>query len=948
MKKEQLKEAVILDSTLEEIMGDRFGKYSKYIIQDRALPDARDGLKPVQRRILYAMHKDGNTFDKPHRKSAKTVGLVIGNYHPHGDTSVYDAMVRLSQPWKINHPLVDMHGNNGSIDDDPAAAMRYTEARLSKIAGVLIADIDQQTVDFAPNFDDTDQEPVVLPAGYPNLLVNGATGIAAGYATNIPPHNLNEVIDAIIFRIDQPDCSLEQLCEIVKGPDFPTGGIVQGHQGIKDAFASGKGRVIVRSKAEIVETKSVQQIVITEIPYEVIKANLVRKMDEIRLAKTLDGIIDVRDESDRNGLRIAVDVKKEADAQLILNYLYKNTDLQISYNYNMVAIVDKRPEQMGLAQLIDAYIVHREEVILKRSKYQFNKLSERVHILEGLIKAVSVVDEVIAIIRKSKDKADAKVNLCARFGFTDMQAEAIVNLRLYRLTSTDIVELKREAAELAAKLSELKAIIENELLLRRQVVRELREIQKEFGIPRRTQIESDVQEIVIDKTAMITNETVRITLSADAYVKRVSLRSYSASGNDMPGLKDGDRLIGHIGAEMLNTLLIFASDGSFVCLPVYQLEEAKWKDLGSHLGNYVKLNGSFKAIAGVLVTNFEADAQIVSLSAKGQIKRTRLADYQLTRTSKPSINMNLKGDDRLVCVQVMYPGEDVHILTRDGYVARFSLEEISLTANRTQGVRGISLSRGDEAVWLGRLINNQALYLVMSSTGQMKRIHIEEIGEVRRATRGQLILKRKKTKPDKMLHFTSVNTLGHLALYSEGLLDITGKDIPIMSVESTLSTPYSLKSDWYWIYGIQEAYAILTMKPLGSGGSSTAISEPEAETPKNSQTESMDELEPPFSLEGNDVFLVDKSELSEEPDAFETPVIDDTETVDLDEAEAEDFAAIKTPQAPVLDSGFREIGLRRRPPEPETQMPEEVDDIELFEALQDEEDEDERLLKLDL
>ena len=455
-EEQSMHQANIIASPLEEIMGDRFGRYSKYIIQDRALPDVRDGLKPVQRRILYAMYEDGNTWDKPYRKSAKTVGLVIGNYHPHGDTSVYDAMVRMSQEWKIRTPQIDMQGNNGSIDDDPAAAMRYTEARLGKISEYLLKDIEKDTVQWAANFDDTAMEPTLLPARYPNLLVNGITGIAAGYATNIPPHNLNEVLDACVYRIQHPQCTLEELMGLVKGPDF-----IQGVSGIREAFETGKGRIIVRSKVSIEQTKTLQQIVVTEIPYEVVKSSMVKKIDDVRLNKKIDGILDVRDESDRNGLRVVIDIKKDVDAQLILNYLYKNTDLQVSYNYNVIAIENKRPVQMGLAAMLDAFIDHRRIVIERRSRFDLKKKQERCHILEGLIRAVSVLDEIIAIIRASKDKADAKANIIDRFSFSEVQAEAIVTMRLYRLSNTDVTLLNEEFKQLCNEIEELEEILAN-------------------------------------------------------------------------------------------------------------------------------------------------------------------------------------------------------------------------------------------------------------------------------------------------------------------------------------------------------------------------------------------------------------------------------------------------------------------------------------------------------
>ena len=412
----------IYEYSLEEIMGERFGRYSKYIIQDRAIPDVRDGLKPVQRRILYGMYREKNTYDHPYRKSAKSVGVIMGNYHPHGDSSIYDAMVRMSQWWKQNTTYIDMHGNNGSMDGDSPAAMRYTEARLSKISNELLKDLDRNTVVMAPNFDDTELEPTVLPAKFPNLLVNGTMGISAGYATNIPPHNLGEVIDATIKRIDSPNCRLETIMEIVKGPDFPTGGIVEGKEELVKAYTSGRGRIIVKSRTSWEDEKGKLTLAISEIPYEVNKALLVRKIDEIRIDKKIEGMIEVRDESDKDGLRIAIDCKKDANRELILNYLLKNTDLQVTYNFNMVAIVNRCPKQLGIIEMLDAYITHHKEVILRRTEFDLEHAKARYHIVEGLIKCLSILDEVIKTIRASKNKADAKDNLVKEFNFTEKQA----------------------------------------------------------------------------------------------------------------------------------------------------------------------------------------------------------------------------------------------------------------------------------------------------------------------------------------------------------------------------------------------------------------------------------------------------------------------------------------------------------------------------------------------
>ena len=578
-KKEEIIEN-FLNETLDDIMSDRFGSYSKYIIQERALPDARDGLKPVQRRILYSMYIDGNTYEKPHRKSAKTVGSVMGTFHPHGDSSIYEAMVRMSQDWKINLPLIDMHGNNGSIDDDPPAAMRYTEARLAKNANLLLDDIDYDSVVMTNNYDDTHLEPTVLPARYPLLLVNGSTGIASGYATNIAPHNFNEVVNATIHRLQNPDCSLDELMEYIKGPDFPTGGIVQGKKQIREIFETGKGKVVVRSKCEIVEGKTGSSIIVSEIPYEVIKSQLVKKISDISLSKQIDGIVDVADESGRDGLRIVIECKKDANCEQILNYLYKNTDLQINYSYNNVAIVNHKPVLMSLPAALDAFIEHRRDVVLNRSRFLRDKKQARLHIIEGLIKAISILDDVIALIRKSKDKKDAKERLKQAFLFTEEQAEAIVSLRLYRLSSTDITILREENKTLVKEISELNAILSSREVLDSVLVNELKEVNELQVCERRSRIEDEVEEIVVDKMAMIPNEACYISISRDGYLKRFSERAFNANVNTIPSVKEGDALLGIKSCDTLDTLLLFSSRGNYAYVPIYRIDECKFKDIG--------------------------------------------------------------------------------------------------------------------------------------------------------------------------------------------------------------------------------------------------------------------------------------------------------------------------------------------------------------------------------
>lgn len=790
-------------NSLESVMSDRFGRYSKYIIQERALPDVRDGLKPVQRRILYAMYADGNVPEKPYRKSAKTVGLVIGNYHPHGDTSVYEAMVRLSQYWKMNIPLVDMQGNNGSIDDDPAAAMRYTEARLSSFGHFLLKDIDQNTVNFTPNFDDTSSEPSVLPGIVPQLLVNGATGIAAGYATNIPPHNLREVIEVCIYRLNNPTCSIMDILEIMKGPDFPTGGIVQGKKGILDAFTTGKGRVVIRAKAEIIQSKNIQQIVITEIPYEVIKSNLVKKLDDIRLNKQIDGVIDVRDESDRNGLRIVIDIKKESDANLILNYFYKNTDCQVFYNYNMVAIVNQRPVLCSVIDMLDAFTVFRKEVIIRRSKYQLDEMEKRTHILEGLIKAISVLDEVILIIRSSKDKTDAKNNLINRFAFTNEQAEAIVSLRLYRLTNTDILEIKEELAQLSVEIQRLKGILSNETLLNNVFIKELQEVIKLFDTNRRSKIENEVEEIVINKMSMIPNEKTVITVSRDGYIKRVSLRSYQSSEGILPALKEGDQLIGISEAETYDTILLFNDNGSYANIPLYTLEELKWKDIGNHYGHYVKSEDHTKLISAVLVKSFNTDAYIVSVSEKGFIKKSMIRDYQVTRTSKTYDAMNLTKNDKVVSNFVTYNEDEVVISSQEGYTVRYTFDMIPSTQPKSKGVKAMNLGSSDSIAYACTL-NQQSNLLFITESGLMKRIKQSEIVSFNRPAKGELISKKVKSNPQKIHFIQAVQIYDDIRLTHDSNQWIQAKDVPLMDKSQTFSQVLDSKKSFYCVRTIEE------------------------------------------------------------------------------------------------------------------------------------------------
>lgn len=790
MAKKQTIEEHILHDNLEDIMSDRFARYSKYIIQERALPDARDGLKPVQRRILYAMYEDGNTFNKPYRKSAKTVGNVIGNYHPHGDSSVYEAMVRLSQNWKITNPLVDMQGNNGSIDDDPAAAMRYTEARLSEISSYLLEDIDKDTVEWAPNFSDEKLEPTVLPARYPNLLTNGITGIASGYATNIPPHNLNEVVDACIYRIQHANCTLEELMQFVKGPDFPTGGIVMGLDGIKQAFQTGRGKVMVRSKVRIEQTRTIQQIVIYEIPYDVVKSQMVKKIDEIRLNKKIDGLLDVRDESDRTGLRVVIDVKKDIDTEQILNYLYKNTDLQVSYNYNMIAIVDKAPVQMSLANSLDAFIKHREDVVLKRSKFDYEQKSKRAHIVDGLIRAVSIMDEIIHLIRQSKNKADAKKNLIERFDFSEQQAEAIVTMRLYRLTNTDVKELKQEQSLLKKEMKRLHAILTDVNTLHQVLIEELEEINAKIHTPRLSEIQAKVQEIVIDKRAMVADEMVMVPITRDGYIKKVSMRSYNASNTDPTGMKDSDSVLAYGSCSTLDTLLFFTNRGTYGYLPVYEIEEGKWKDLGSHLGNYIKMDSNEKIIQAYFLRSFNPNVQVIMASQFGMIKRSRLSDFEVSRNNKSMVCMKIGSMDQVVSVTLSYSPEDsIAVVSQQGYALQYSAQEVAMMTLRTKGVKAMNLGKED-CIADVTILQADKQVLLVGDKAQMKRLKVEEIAQLKRPAKGNRLYKWVKSNPVYVKSIYAVEANQGFDLMSEDPIHFEAKDISLMNASATFSTPF--------------------------------------------------------------------------------------------------------------------------------------------------------------
>lgn len=777
----------INDFALEEIMGERFGRYAKYIIQDRALPDVRDGLKPVQRRILYSMYKDKNTYDKETRKSAKTVGNVIGNYHPHGDTSVYDAMVRLSQKWKQRVILVDMQGNNGSIDGDGPAAMRYTEARLAKISNILLEDIEKDSVEMALTFDDYSYEPTVLPAYFPNLLVNGSTGISAGYATNIPPHNLGEVIDATIKRIDSPNCRLDTIMDIVKGPDFPTGGIVEGKDALIKAYTTGKGKVVVKARYRFESVKGKEQIIITEIPYDTLKCNIIRKIEEIRLDKKIDGIVEVRDESDKNDeLRIVIDLKKDANKDLIINYLLKNTDLQTNYAFNMVAIVNRTPKTLGILEMLDAFIVHNKEVVTKRTKFDLDVDLKKIHIIEGFIKALDILDEVIKTIRKSKNKSDAIENLMHEYEFTKAQAEAIVMMQLYKLTNTDVTELKNEFDALTKEIAYFREILASEEKLMGVIKDKLRSIKKEFADPRRTTIKDEVSEIKIDTLDMISKEDFIVCISNNGYVKKVSLKSYNMTNNEYPGVRENDYIEGFYKINNIDTVLLFTNLGNYLFLPVREIQEAKYKDIGTHISNYIKVSDGEKIVKSIGVAKFD-DTVITAFTKLGMVKRMVLKDFEVSRYTKPITMFKLKDNDELISIN-KNDGEETLVITKEGNALKYNTSEIPIVGLRTSGVKSINLSGKDEVISAFVVSTSKEYVTLFTDRNTAKRVKIDEIPKTTRAKKGSSIIKSPKSKTYNLFKGFNTNSKTIFGILDGDIGYMKSSDINIMDKQSVGST----------------------------------------------------------------------------------------------------------------------------------------------------------------
>ncbi len=788
MAKKKIEENIvekIYDYTLEEIMGDRFGRYAKSIIQDRALPDVRDGLKPVQRRILWSMYESHNTYDKPFRKSAKAVGDIMGHYHPHGDSSIYDALVRLSQRWKMREPLVEIHGNNGSIDGDGPAASRYTEARLSKIANVMLSDINKDAVKMTLNYSDEDLEPTVLPAHFPALLVNGSTGISAGYATNIPPHNLAEVIDATIKRIDSPNCRLDTILEIIKGPDFPTGGVVEGKEGLIQAYTTGKGKVVLKANYEIIEEKGKKQILIKEIPYEVLKEQLKKKIEDIKSDKKIDGIVDVIDESDRTNMaRLVIELKKDADANLIINYLLKNTDLQINYNFNVVAIDNKRPKTLGLLEILDAFILHKEEVVINRSKFDLEHSKKRLHIVEGFIKALDILDEVIKTIRKSKNKADAIENLVKEYDFTTEQATAIVMMQLYKLTNTDVTDLQNEHANLLELIKYLTSVINDESVLKGVMKDELRSIKKEFATPRRTIIKDEITEIKIDELSMIPKEDYIVSVSKSGYIKKLSIKVYNSNNETDYVLKEKDYLIGLYKINNIDTIILITNLGNYCYLPVRDITECKYKDIGKHISSYIPLSEGETIIASFGIKNF--DSRTITLFSKyGFVKQTELSNLPVTRYSKPMTIFKLKDNDEVVSASIN--DGVVYIVTENGFALKFNKEEIPVVGLKTSGVKGIKLV-SDSVVSAFVTNENHEYITIFTDKNTAKRVKLEEIDYSKRSLKGDNILHSPKSKKYKITECYAGSSKTNYGLIREDTETIKSSEINIMDKSSTGST----------------------------------------------------------------------------------------------------------------------------------------------------------------
>ena len=781
---EEIIEEKISSEPLEEVMGDRYATYAKYVIQDRAIPDVRDGLKPVQRRIIFSMYKSNNTFNKPTKKCAHTVGAVMGTYHPHGDTSIYEALARMSQDWKVRYPLIDFQGNNGSIDGDSPAAYRYTESRLSELSNELVADIEKSTVDMQLNFDDTEFEPIVLPARFPNLLVNGTEGIAVGLATEIPPHNLREVIDAVIYRIGHKTATVEDLMQFVQGPDFPGGGYIYRSSGLDSIYLTGRGRVEVASKTEIVNQKDINQIIITEIPYKVVKSQLVYEIDKIRHSKAVDGIVEVRDESDWSGIRIVIDIKKNAKVETILQYLMKKTPLVTGYSANMVAIVNGRPKTLNLLDFIDSYIEHQVDVITRRCQFDLKKYQARLHIVEGLILASLNINDVVDIIRKSKDKADSKVNLIKAYNLSNEQAEAIVTMPLYKLSHTDELILEKEKTQLTNDIATINGILEDPNKLNRVLVKDLKHIADKYGDERRTQIIDKGETKEIDKRELIAKEDVMISVSYDGYLKRSSIRSYSSSDGALPGLKDGDMLVAQAKVCTTDYVLCFTNMGNYTCLHVFDLTENKWKDEGTHINEFVTFSSGEKIIKVLTMSEMRNDLYLAAISKFCQIKRMPLSMLELKVSRRPARYMKILNNDKVVNVALLTGNSDIMVVTNSGNCSLFNENDITIVSPKAGGVKSISgLGSNQIAGLLTFDENEKSKIILFTNKGHARITDLNKYTRTNRLGKAQVILQSFKGDPHNVV--AVFKPIGEENKYFMYLNDHTIKEYPVSEWKNT-------------------------------------------------------------------------------------------------------------------------------------------------------------------
>ncbi len=730
---------------LQETMEQSYIEYAMSVIASRALPDVRDGLKPVQRRILYAMIELNNGPDKPHRKCARIVGDTMGKYHPHGDSSIYGALVNLAQEWSTRYPLVDGHGNFGSVDGDGAAAMRYTEARLSKISMEMLADINKDTVDFGPNFDETEKEPIVLPSRFPNLLVNGTTGIAVGMATNIPPHNLRETIDGVLKIIENKiendrETEIEEILDIIKGPDFPTGAMILGKNGINEAYRTGRGKIKVRAVTEIEPMgNGRQRIVVTELPYMVNKAKLIEKIAELVRDKRVEGISDLRDESSREGMRVVIELKKDANPNIILNHLYKHTQLQDTFGVILLALVNNEPMILNLKQILELYLKHQEEVITRRSKYELNKAEERAHILEGLLIALDNIDEVIHIIRSSKNVAEAKEKLIQSFGLTDVQAQAIVDMRLRALTGLEREKLEGEYAELEAKIAELKAILGDEKRLLGVIRDEITVIRNKYGDNRRTSIGIDDEEITIED--LIKKENTVITMTKLGYIKRMTVDNFRSQNRGGKGIKGMSTLDDDYIEDLLMTsthhyIMFFTNKGKAYRIKAYQIPESSRVARGTAIVNILQLEPGEKITAMIPIPNFDQDVYLFMATKKGIVKKTSIKEYDHIRKTG-IISINLREDDELIEVKITNNENDVFLVTKHGKCIRFNEHDVRPTGRTSMGVIGMTLDADDEII--GMQLDSQGdSLLIASEKGMGKRTDLSEFNRQHRGGKGVL------------------------------------------------------------------------------------------------------------------------------------------------------------------------------------------------------------------